>query len=87
MERTPGESVPASPTTTEYGPPLFPALKGIAGALPTGSFYRRGQVTIHFQAAENLYETWPSPICIISDGPYGVNGFPGDEQTARTLDR
>ena len=40
--------------------------------------YRRGDVEIVFDYAEQLYADWPSPICIISDGPYGVGGFPGD---------
>lgn len=26
----------------------------------------------------NLYEKWEKPTVIISDGPYGVSGFPGD---------
>ena len=42
-------------------------------------------MTIHFDSAENLYATWPTPVCIISDGPYGVSGFPGDERRAETL--
>ena len=33
----------------------------------------------------NLYDQWPSPTCIISDGPYGVSGFPGDEHKTDTL--
>ena len=28
--------------------------------------------------ALELYDSWESPVVIISDGPYGVNGFPGD---------
>ncbi len=39
----------------------------------------RGDATIHFAQAEQLYESWPTPTCIIADGPYGVSGFPGDE--------
>lgn len=50
-----------------------------------GEIYRRGQVNIHFQSAEELYHSWPSPICIISDGPYGLSGFPGDLPTANKL--
>ncbi len=50
-----------------------------------GGCYRRGQVAIHFGAAEDHYDSWPAPVCIIADGPYGVNGFPGDERTARAL--
>lgn len=40
--------------------------------------YRRGDVALHFAPAEDLYDTWPTPTCIIVDGPYGVNGYPGD---------
>ena len=52
-----------------------------------GEVFRREDVAIHFEAAENLYRSWPAPICIISDGPYGVSGFPGDEHTADGLVR
>lgn len=55
------------------------------GAISRGGCYRRKATSIFFDAAENLYDDWPSPICIIADGPYGVNGFPGDERTAHTL--
>jgi site-specific DNA-methyltransferase (adenine-specific) len=47
--------------------------------------YRRAGVAIHRDRAENLYAVWPRPICIVSDGPYGVNGFPGDESRAESL--
>ena len=40
---------------------------------------------MHFDGAESLYATWPAPTCIISDGPYGVSGFPGDEHKADAL--
>lgn len=50
-----------------------------------GDCFRRGDVALHFDAAEDLYESWPAPVCIVADGPYGVNGFPGDERTACTL--
>lgn len=33
----------------------------------------------------NLYDTWDSPTVIISDGPYGVGGFPGDPPTPTDL--
>lgn len=33
----------------------------------------------------NWYDRWPSPTVIISDGPYGVSGFPGDPPTPHTL--
>ena len=28
--------------------------------------------------AIKLYSKWETPVVIICDGPYGVNGFPGD---------
>ena len=51
---------------------------------PGESFARDG-TTIHFDRAEELYHLWPSPVCIIADGPYGVGGFPGDPPTPETL--
>jgi site-specific DNA-methyltransferase (adenine-specific) len=33
----------------------------------------------------NLYKTLPKPIVIISDGPYGVSGYPGDLKSANGL--
>jgi len=54
--------------------------------LPTvGDLYTRDRVTIHFNRAEKLYSSWPTPVCIISDGPYGVNGYPGDKLKAESL--
>ena len=50
-----------------------------------GEGYTRGQVSIHFDRAENLYADWSAPICIISDGPYGISGFPGDNHKAEAL--
>ncbi len=45
-----------------------------------GDVFRRADAAIHFDRAERVYPSWPSPTCIISDGPYGVSGFPGDER-------
>ncbi len=50
-----------------------------------GEISSRDDVFLHFEEAEKLYERWPSPICIIADGPYGVSGFPGDPPTAEPL--
>lgn len=33
----------------------------------------------------NLYSLWPSPTVIVSDGPYGVSGFPGDLHNPKGL--
>jgi site-specific DNA-methyltransferase (adenine-specific) len=65
--------------------------KRLFGAVPRrtapkpGDVFRREDVAIHFDAAEKLYARWDSPVCIISDGPYGVSGFPGDERKAGSL--
>lgn len=49
-------------------------------------YRQRGAVSIYFDRAENLYDLWPSPTCIVSDGPYGLSGFPGDLPSASGLD-
>ncbi|GAA0874201.1 MULTISPECIES: DNA methyltransferase [Bacteroidota] len=33
----------------------------------------------------NLYKSWDAPTVIISDGPYGIGGFPGDPKSAKNL--
>lgn len=35
--------------------------------------------------ATDRYEDWPSPTCIISDGPYGLGKFPGEPSTPTEL--
>lgn len=50
-----------------------------------GDAFQREDCAIHFGPAESLYAAWPSPTCIISDGPYGVGGFPGDENKWQSL--
>lgn len=45
------------------------------------SLFERGGVAIHHADVATLYETWESPVAIVSDGPYGVGGFPGDPPT------
>lgn len=50
-----------------------------------GAAVARDGVTIHYGRAEDLYASWPQPVCIVVDGPYGVGGFPGDTATAEGL--
>lgn len=50
-----------------------------------GEKYRVGSIVVHFDRAENLYAEWPTPTCIVVDGPYGISGFPGDVGTFRDL--
>lgn len=40
-----------------------------------------GQFTLHEGTAQETYDDWPAPDLIISDGAYGVGGFPGDPRT------
>jgi hypothetical protein len=47
--------------------------------------FERDGVRIHLGAAETFYGQWPSPVCIVVDGPYGVKGFPGDPPTPHEL--
>lgn len=47
--------------------------------------YGRGAVEISFDPAESLYDAWPAPVCIVSDGPYGLSGYPGDLQDTEGL--
>lgn len=37
-----------------------------------------GTVVLHDCRAEEVYEKWPRPDLIVSDGAYGIGGFPGD---------
>src|SRR5579862_6681189 len=42
---------------------------------------RAGSVQIELADALDRYACWPAPTVIISDGAYGVGGFPGDPPT------
>ena len=64
---------------------LFPEKQRRQPEPVIGQEYTRGETSIYFDLAENHYDNWPSPTCIISDGPYGVGGFPGDNHTAESL--
>lgn len=33
----------------------------------------------------NIYQEWQSPICIVSDGPYGISGYEGDAKKPQSL--
>lgn len=54
-------------------------------AVKPHSLFARDGVTIHFGDAAKLYSSWPSPVCMMVDGPYGIGGFPGDPPTADSL--
>lgn len=44
-----------------------------------------GRSTLHAGPAQEVYRDWPTPDLIVSDGAYGVGGFPGDPRTPDTL--
>lgn len=46
-----------------------------------------GGATLFHGDALDLYEQWPSPTCIVVDGPYGLGKFPGEPKTPRNLPR
>jgi hypothetical protein len=46
---------------------------------------RYGDVWLYKGDVLPLYEKWERPTVIIVDGPYGINGFPGDPPTADNL--
>lgn len=63
-----------------------PAAKNDAPAAPRhGDVFRVGEVAVHYDRAERLYNQWPSPTCIVVDGPYGISGYPGDLPSYREL--
>src|SRR5215469_14576855 len=46
---------------------------------------RPGTATIELADVSSLYAQWPAPTVIVSDGAYGVGGFPGDPPTSAGL--
>ena len=55
------------------------------GARQPASPHACGDAIVYFGRAEDHYAEWPAPTCIIADGPYGVDGFPGDQRSPATL--
>lgn len=44
-----------------------------------------GSAFLYCADALDLYEQWPKPTCIISDGPYGLGKYPGEPKTVTGL--
>jgi hypothetical protein len=44
-----------------------------------------GEFTLHQGDGLDAYNDWPTPATIVSDGAYGVGGFPGDPRTPEGL--
>ena len=49
--------------------------------------FSNGTIHLYCGDALELYDKWESPTVIISDGPYGVKGFPGDLVSPNGLDK
>ena len=64
---------PVSRTGAGVAPPESPDASHVAPVL------FRGDVL-------DAYPTWPNPSTIVSDGAYGVGGFPGDPRTTEGLE-
>ena len=47
--------------------------------------FKRDNVHIYHSDVLQLYADWPSPIVILSDGPYGLSSFPGDPHSHNGL--
>jgi len=78
-----GESGPT------VGPPSNPALLLIVTTCGIGGLESEidSWLRVHLYHGNVLhkYEGWPSPALIVSDGAYGIGGFPGDPRTPESL--
>lgn len=46
---------------------------------------RLNGATLYLGDSKRLCASWPSPTCIIADGPYGLGKFPGEPKTPERL--
>src|SRR6204780_4613608 len=60
--------------------PWRPTIRDIRNhpAVAGGTRLEKSSYLLHQGDALDAYESWPTPAAIISDGAYGVRGFPGD---------
>ena len=49
------------------------------------TMFNNGDILLYNDNALDVYDQWESPTIIISDGPYGIKGFPGDLKTESGL--
>lgn len=77
--RTGGEGMLASTSAAELG------RQADAGTRRSEDWYSRDGSTLYLGRAEDFYQEWERPVCIVVDGPYGVAGFPGDPPTPDAL--
>lgn len=55
--------------------------------MPENRTLWNGSIHLFNGDALELYDSWETPTVIVSDGPYGVNGFPGDLVAPDGLDK
>ena len=60
-----GSALPTPPTAESRLSRRYPSV-------------RRAGATVFLGDALRMYPDWPSPVVVVSDGAYGVSGFPGD---------
>jgi len=68
-------------TAPADGPEVVPSL-GPVRAREVEQWVRSH---LHHGNVLHAYEQWPVPSLIVSDGAYGVGGFPGDPRTSESL--
>jgi hypothetical protein len=74
-------SVPRSTTLLATIRPLASRRRAIKAV----EHERLAPWTLYLGDALEAYENWPAPNTIVSDGAYGVGGFPGDPRTPQGL--
>lgn len=45
---------------------------------PNEKIWSEERIAVYFGDSLDLYDSWPNPTAIVSDGPYGVLGYEGD---------
>lgn len=48
-------------------------------------FFKTQAGELYHNDVLKVYQNWEQPVCIVSDGPYGINGYEGDEQSDSSL--
>ncbi len=72
-------------TTTSRARQVSPSGCGMVDLMRTREVERWLKRHLHHGNVLHAYEGWPEPSVIVSDGAYGVGGFPGDPRTAEGL--
>jgi site-specific DNA-methyltransferase (adenine-specific) len=85
-QQLPLEQVSGRTTTLRPVAVIAPA-SGLASPYDASEGSLSEAAQIDFGDALDYYASWPRPTVIISDGPYGVGGFPGDPPTPNGLGR